>query len=151
MKKVVLMLALIGFTISSVKCQIFKPVKWTFASKKINSNEAVIFVKATMDAGWHIYGLNVPQGGPEATKFVFTKSKDFNLIGKVLEPKPKSKYEDVFKVNVPFHDKEVIFQQKIKLNSSTPTRISGKVSFMSCDKTQCLPEDDYDFALVIKE
>lgn len=150
MRKVVLIFALIGFTISSVKCQIVKPVKWTVASKKMNSKEAVIFVKATINDGWHIYGLNVPIGGPDATKFVFGKSKDFDLVGKVLEPKPKSKYEEVFKVTVPYHNKEVIFQQKIKLNSSTPVRVSGKVSFMSCDKTQCLPETDYSFAVVIK-
>ncbi|MFD2553590.1 protein-disulfide reductase DsbD domain-containing protein [Sphingobacterium tabacisoli] len=150
MKRTILILAFMGLIVTSGLSQIRTPVKWSVASKKLNAQEAVVFVKATIQDGWHIYGLNVPTGGPESTKFTFAKSKDFSLDGKIKEPVAKSKYEDAFKVNVPFHNGEIVFQQKVKLNSSKPSTVSGSVLFSTCNKQECLPEDEYNFSVVIK-
>lgn len=130
--------------------QIHRPVTWSVASKKLNDKEAVVFIKAAIQTGWHIYGMHVPEGGPIATQFSFESSKDFALNGNSLEPKPKTKFEEVFKMNVPYHNGEVIFQQKVKLNGKKATSISGTVEFMACDKNQCLPPDEYSFTVSIK-
>lgn len=150
MKKLNLILILMIFAIYTAFSQIHNPVKWSVASKKINSKEAVVFVKATVQNGWHIYGLTVPSGGPVATSFSFKSSKDFTLDGNTLEPKTKTKFEEVFAMNVPYHNGEVVFQQKVKLNSKKPVSVSGTVEFMACDKTQCLPPDEYSFTVTIK-
>lgn len=136
--------------VSNAFCQIHRPVKWSVATKKLNSKEAVIFIKATIQNGWHIYGLSVPSGGPISTSFTFYSSKDFSLVGKTLESQTKTKFEDVFKMNVPYHNKEVVFQQKIKLIAKKAVSISGIVTFMACDKNQCLPPDEYNFLTTIK-
>lgn len=141
---VVMLCAVLG-----VSAQIHNPVKWSVASKKLNNNEAVVFIKATIDNGWHIYGKEVAQGGPVATSFDFKKSNEFTLMGNTLEPKPKTKYEDVFKMDVPYHANEVVFQQKVKLKNGK-ANVSGTVEFMACDKNQCLPPDEYNFTLAIK-
>lgn len=150
MKKIVLAFSLVFFAMAGAFAQIHTPVKWTVATKKLNNNEAVIFIKATIDKGWHIYSTAVPSGGPIATSFAFTKSNDFTLTGKTLEPKPQSKYEEVFKMDVPYHNNEVVFQQKIKLTGSKATKVSGTVEFMACDKTKCLPPDEYSFTVTVK-
>ncbi|MFD2598175.1 protein-disulfide reductase DsbD domain-containing protein [Sphingobacterium corticis] len=150
MKKTLFAFTLLFFAFSAAFSQIHEPVKWSVATKKLNNNEAVVFIKATIENGWHIYSISVPSGGPVATSFNFAKSADYTLNGKTLEPKPKSKYEDVFKMDVAYHNGEVVFQQKVKLNSKKPTKISGTVDFMSCDKTRCLPPDEYSFAVTIK-
>jgi hypothetical protein len=36
------------------RAKTLKPVHWNYAAK-IRAQEAVIFLKATMDPGWHIY------------------------------------------------------------------------------------------------
>ena len=150
MKKALLAFTLVFFALSGAFAQIHTPVKWTVATKKLNNNEAVVFIKATIDNGWHIYSTAVPNGGPIATSFTFAKSNDFALNGKTMEPKPKSKYEEVFKMDVPYHNNEVVFQQKIKLNSNKATKVSGTVEFMACDKSQCLPPDEYSFSVTVK-
>jgi DsbC/DsbD-like thiol-disulfide interchange protein len=150
MKKIGLLLAAVVLTLSAAVAQVLTPVKWQVASKKINSKEAVILIKATIQNGWHIYGQNVPDGGPIPTSFSFKPSKDFLLNGKPLESvKAKTKYEDVFKMNVPYFNNEVVFQQKVKLTRNQAT-VSGTVEFMACDKTQCLPPDEYNFTVAIK-
>ncbi|MBP3943413.1 sugar transporter [Sphingobacteriaceae bacterium WQ 2009] len=149
MKKFAVLFALIVLTASSSFAQIFKPVKWEVASKKTSKNEAVIFIKAVIDNGWHIYSQGVGEGGPIPTSFTFKPAKDFKLVGKTAEPKPLTKYENVFKMNVPYFDKQVVFQQKVKLVNGKAV-IKGTVEYMACDKSRCLPPEEYDFAVTIK-
>lgn len=149
MKKLTLLVAVIFFAISGAVAQIHDPVKWTVASKKLNSKEAVIFIKATIQSGWHIYSQNIAPDGPTPTVFTFSPSKDYTLNGKTAEPKAATKYEEVFKMNVGYFTKEVVFQQKVKLNKGTAT-VKGSVEYQTCDKTQCLPPMDYAFSVVIK-
>lgn len=150
MKKLILTL-FIFLSVSSVSLsQILNPVQWQFGSKKINEKEAVIFVKATMDDGWHIYSLNVPEGGPIKTTFSFKQDDAFSLVGKTLEPEPKLKYEEVFAMNVPYFDKEVVFQQKIRLDRQADVKVRGVVSFAACDAERCLPEDEVEFVVAVK-
>ncbi|MBE8722848.1 sugar transporter [Sphingobacterium sp. Ka21] len=150
MKKISLLIVAVLITMTGAFAQIHNPVKWSVASKKLNSKEAVVFIKATIQNGWHIYSQTVGEGGPIPTSFAYKASKDFTLNGKTAEPKPKTKFEDVFKMDVPYFSTEVVFQQKVKLNTSKPTSVSGTVEFMACDKTQCLPPDEYNFTVTIK-
>jgi hypothetical protein len=39
--------------------QILKPVKWSYGAKKISATEAVVFIKANIDGGWHLYSQTV--------------------------------------------------------------------------------------------
>lgn len=144
-------IVLLGLFLSVVEsqAQILKPVKWEYGYKKINDQEAVIFIKASIQPGWHIYAMNVPKDGPTKTEFFFNPSKDYQLMGKTLQPAPLSKFEDVFDMDVPYFKGTVTFQQKIKLVSANP-KITGRLSFMVCDETQCLPEEEIEFAINIK-
>ncbi len=127
--------------------QIEAPVKWSYAAKKINSTEAVVFLKATMQKGWHIYSLNVEDGGPIKTSFDFTPSKEYSLIGKTSEPKPLSHYDKNFRVNVTYFENTVVFQQKIKLKSAKASAVKGKLEYETCNDIKCLPPEDLDFSI----
>lgn len=149
MRKLALAVVLAVFGFSAASAQILTPVKWQFAAKKLNDKEAVIIMKAVIEDGWHIYSQNVEDGGPVKTSFTFDASKDFSLNGKTIEPKPKTKFEDVFGMDVPYFSKEVVFQQKVKLNKGQ-TVVKGLVEFMACDAERCLPPDEVPFAIAIK-
>ncbi|SKB65613.1 Disulphide bond corrector protein DsbC [Parapedobacter luteus] len=149
MKKFLFAIAVSFISVTSISAQILEPVKWQFGAKKLNENEAVIFMKAVMDNGWHIYSQNVEEGGPIKTSFSFAPSSDYTLVGQPAEPKPKVKHEDVFDMDVAYFDKEVVFQQKIKLKKGAAT-VKGTVEFMACDATQCLPPDEVAFTVAVK-
>ena len=141
-------LLLIGF-ISTSNAQLEKPVTWSYSIKKLDNMHANVFIKATIDQGWHIYAQAGRSGGPTATKILFNTNNNYLLIGKTIEPKPMTKFEKVYGFNVNYFEKEVIFQQKIKLNSKQ-TVVKGKVEFMVCNKNQCLPPDEVSFSIPIK-
>jgi DsbC/DsbD-like thiol-disulfide interchange protein len=118
-------------------------------AKKTSKNEATIYIKASIDKGWHIYSQNLKPGGPTKTIFTFAPSKDFTLVGKTIEPKAITEYEKVFKMNVSYFEDEVVFQQKIKLNKAT-TAVKGSVEFMVCNDKSCLPPAEVTFTIPVK-
>jgi hypothetical protein len=52
MKYIFVLAMLLSFQ-KNLSAQIETPVKWSYAAKKINSKEAVVFIKATINDGWH--------------------------------------------------------------------------------------------------
>lgn len=145
------MFALVGTLLAGVAAngQILKPVTWSFGAKKTGPNEAVLFFKAAIDEGWHVYSQHVNEGGPIPTKFTFTASKDYAMDGPTTEPQPTKRMERVFNMEVGFFVNSVIFQQKIKLKAGQ-TKVSGQLEFMTCNDMQCLPPEDIDFSIPVK-
>ncbi len=148
MKKFIL-ITLTVLLSGALHAQILKPVKWAYAAKRINKTEAVILLKATIDEGWHIYSLNVGDGGPIATSFTFSPSKAYVLTGKTIEPAPVSKFEKTFNMNVSYFEKSVVFQQKIKLKAANAI-VKGKLEYMVCNDHQCLPPEEVEFSIPVK-
>ena len=148
MKKIFLVL-LISFITFGAIAQIEAPVKWSYAAKRISSTEAVVFLKATINDGWHIYGMDVKDGGPIKTSFTFSTSKAYSLAGKASQPAPLSKYEKAFGMNVTYFEKAVVFQQKIHFKSPGAQVVKGQLEYMTCNDKKCLPPEDVDFSVPI--
>lgn len=143
-----MLLALVWIGVNA-NAQILDPVTWTYAAKKTGTNEAVLFIKAKLQPGWHIYSQHVGEGGPVKTTFAFTPGKDYETVGATMEPKPIEKFEKVFNMEVSYFDNEVVFQQKIKLKAGQAT-VKGTVEYMVCNDTQCLPPEERTFSITVK-
>ncbi len=150
MRKVILAAVwILSILAVKVYAQIETPVKWSYASKKLKNNEAVLLIRATIQDGWHIYSQNVKEGGPVKTSFTFAPSKEYTLVGTTTEPTPATRYESTFGMNVSYFEKTVTFQQKIKLKSANVKVVKGKLEFMTCNDKKCLPPEDVDFSIAL--
>jgi thiol:disulfide interchange protein DsbD len=145
-KRLILAAAALVLSIS-VKAQIESPVKWSYAAKKLSSTEAVVFLRATIQDGWHIYSETVKDGGPIKTSFTFAPSKAYSLVGKTTEPTPLTKFESAFNMNVSYFEKSVTFQQKVKLKSANASVVKGTLEYMTCNNRKCLPPEDINFSI----
>jgi len=130
--------------------QILNPVKWSYGSKRLSSTEGVVFIKATIDDGWHIYSQTVKDGGPVKTSFTFEPSKAYELTGSTQEPKPVTRLEKVFDMEISYFESGVIFQQKVKLKIAGPVTIKGNLEYMTCNDEKCLPPETVPFSVTIK-
>lgn len=148
MKRPLLLTIIILFTLAA-HSQILKPVTWSYAAKRTSKTEAIVFIKATIEDGWHLYSQNVKEGGPVKTTFTFPAAKDYTLNGKTTEPKSIHRYEDTFKMDVSFFEKSVLFQQKVVLKGAKAI-VKGTVEFMTCNDKQCLPPEQVDFSIPVK-
>ena len=149
MKKLITATVILFVFAVTAKAQVLTPVHWSYGAKKLNNNEAVVFIKATIDDGWHVYSQTVKDGGPVKTTITFPVSSEYILIGKTIEPTPITRNEKVFKMDVSFFEHEVIFQQKIKLKAGQAT-VKGTLEYMTCNDHQCLPPDDVEFSIPVK-
>ncbi|MBS9774523.1 MAG: thioredoxin family protein [Tenacibaculum sp.] len=136
MKKIVLLYLLFISTISF--SQIHNPVKWETSTKKISEKEYYLVTKATIEKGWKIYGQDIPKNGPNPTTITFTPNENYELIGKTIEEKGTTSFDETFKMNIKYFKEEVLFKQKIKLLKDKLI-IDAEVEFMACDDKQCLP------------
>lgn len=125
-------------------------VKWSFALEKMAEGEFDLIMKASMDAGWHIYAQKLESNeGPVATLFVFDPAESYQLAGGVSEPKPTRVYDKNFLMNIDYHGGVAEFRQRVKtVNGALPV-IRGHVNFMQCDDKGCMPPRDvfYQFDL----
>jgi thiol:disulfide interchange protein len=138
-------------SVSATKAQILNPVSWNFSSEKLNDNEANLVVTATIENKWHIYSQFIEEGGPVPTTFTFKKNPDYELVGKTSEsPKAASAFDKNFGITISWHQDKVIFKQKIRLNKPIAT-VKGVVEFMVCNDKQCLPPDELEFTISLKE
>ncbi len=144
-----LVLAFLLIQVCTANAQLENPISWSYKSKRINSKEAVVQIRANIEEGWHVYAVNQPKGSTLNTSFTFNSSKDFVLNGKIIEPKAIKKYEKALKTDVFYFEDEVTFDQKIKLNKNQ-TVVKGKVSFMVCNDKSCLPTDEVSFSIPVK-
>ncbi|MDB5112378.1 MAG: sugar transporter [Mucilaginibacter sp.] len=134
---------------TQLHAQILTPVKWSYGFKKLGNGVAMIFMKATIDEGWHLYSQTVKDGGPVKTSFTFLASKTYTIVGKTIEPTPITRNEKVFDMDVSFFENSVIFQQKIKLKADQAT-VKGTLQYMTCNDKQCLPPEEIEFTVVVK-
>jgi hypothetical protein len=148
MKKNIL-IALVLIIHTTAFSQILAPVKWSYGTKRISDTEAIIFIKATIDKGWHIYSQHVDDGGPVKTTITFAADKAYALTGSTSEPRPVSKYEKTFSMNVAYFEKAVVFQQKVKLKAGQAS-VNGTINYMACDDHQCLPPENVEFVVALK-
>lgn len=141
----------IGLLISfSSFAQVLTPIKWTFSSEKVSTTEYNLIFKASVDASWHLYSTELPEGGPSSTSFVFqNEGEGYELIGKIKHRKPHEEYDKNFDMVLKYFSKDVDFVQRIKIKDDTKVDIKAEVSWMSCDDKQCLPPDDMEHVFSI--
>ena len=125
--------------------QILEPVEWEFKKKKLGEDKLELQLIATIETNWHVYATNVPEGGPVPTSFSFDKNDNYELLGKVEEPKPVVQYDENFDMDVGYHSGETVFKQTVKVLTDQPFNITGSLEFMSCDDSRCLPPSSVDF------
>ena len=147
MKKLIssIMLALIALV---AQAQILTPVKWKIKlDDKGGAPEKEIGFTATADKGWHLYDMNLPEGGPVSTSFTFETLNGAELIGQpVPSVKPTTVYDEQFAMNLRSYPGTVSFIQKLKVTDPAKFKVEGEVEFMACNDETCLPPDQIPFS-----
>ncbi|CDB48770.1 thiol:disulfide interchange protein [Parabacteroides sp. CAG:2] len=147
MKKLIssIMLALLALV---AQAQILTPVKWKIKlDDKGGAPEKEIVFTATADKGWHLYDMNLPEGGPVSTSFTFETLNGAELIGQpVPSVKPTTVYDEQFAMNLRWYPGTVSFIQKLKITDPAKFKVEGEVEFMACNDETCLPPDQIPFS-----
>ena len=130
-----------------VQAQILTPVTWKIHLDDTGAPEKLIVFTATADKGWHLYDMNLPEGGPISTSFTFETLTGAELIGTpTASVAPTTVYDEQFAMNLRWYPGTVSFTQKFKVTDAAKFKMEGQIEFMACNDETCLPPDQIDFS-----
>ena len=148
MKKTFLLsclLMVLGLT--TAFAQIQDPVQFKYEWKKISDTEAQIVFTGTIDAGWHVYSTDLPEGGPISATFNVDQIEGLELDGKLMpEGKEIESFDKVFDMKLRYFEEKAVFVQKLKITGANYF-IEGYLQYGSCNDENCLPPTNYEFSV----
>jgi thiol:disulfide interchange protein DsbD len=134
-----------------LQAQIQNRVKWDIEWNDLPSAEKEILFKATIDDGWYMYDMNLPEGGPVSTSITFEEMRGAELIGKpVASVKPTEVYDKTFEMNIRKYTHAVTFVQKLKVTDFKKFKAAGELEFMVCNEESCHPPQRIPFLFTHK-
>ncbi len=132
--------------------QPLNPARWTFDTEIADGNEIDLVFKTVIDKGWHMYGLNMPDGGPYPVSFNYDDTVGFEIIGRpVAVIKPVVKFDEVLGMKLETLDERGLFKQRIKRLTPGELKITGYVEYMACNDKTCTPPIEQEFTIIIGE
>jgi thiol:disulfide interchange protein DsbD len=132
----------------NLSAQVVSPVKWSFSQRKISEKVIELSFNATIDQGWHLYGTDLPDGGPVSTSFKFSKDSTNFVFDGVLTSttKPIKQFDKIFNLQLSYYALEAHFVRNVKILSDKAFVIKGSVEYQSCnDETCTMDEQDFSF------
>jgi len=146
MKRFLLCLLLLMFSMTKGNAQIFDPIEWSTSIEKISDTEYSLVATATLESGWHLPSQETfPDDvlGPIPTEFSYIdQDNNFELVGSTSEPQVEPHFDPIFQINLKNFDGEAVFKQKIKLINVDLKQIKAVVFFSVCDDEKCLAPEE---------
>lgn len=141
-----LMVALLS--VVPAMAQILTPVKWSSKIEMTGDNTGEVVLKATIEAGWHVYSNDCPpDAGPEPLSVKFTDLKGVELTGGLKADKASTRvHDDMFDADVNYWENSVTLRQAFKA-TEPDFAIDGYVRFGACNDQNCTPPVKEPFSL----
>lgn len=116
------------------------PVRWRTSVRMTSDNEGVVTFKALIAQGWHLYGLELPQGGPRPTRIDLSASTGLEYTSPVAPSRaPLSAEDPMFGLTLSWWDSNVSFSAPFRLTGDATPMVKASITFMACDGTTCMP------------
>ena len=132
--------------LTTALAQIQDPVQFKAEWKNISDTEAQIVFTGVIDAGWHVYSTDLPEGGPISATFNTDQMEGLELDGKLMpEGKEIEAFDKVFDMKLRYFEEKAVFIQKLKITGANYF-IEGYLQYGSCNDENCLPPTNIEFS-----
>lgn len=116
-----------------------EPVKWNISMARVAESEVIIHFDATIEENWHLYTSQEFEDGPLPTELTFsTDSLSIERLGPLKMPTPKSSFDEIFQIELPYFDTQVRFSQRLKIRNTSLQTINGELNYQACDDQLCI-------------
>jgi thiol:disulfide interchange protein len=129
---------------SSGFAQKYNPVTWSLRLDPPAAppgSKILAHLDAKIEAGWHLYSLTTPPGGPNPTKIHLADSPAVERF-RVLQPAPKRAFDANFNLDTETFEGEAAFLIEVELKKDAPagsSELAAEVRYQSCNDRLCLP------------
>lgn len=132
----------------SLNAQIVQPVQWSSQIQMTSDTEGYVEFNAAISKGWHMYALQLPEGGPRPTSFVFSDVSGVEFTDEITPSRaPIEKVDMIFHLRLGWWDADVSFRRNFKLTDTSGCKIEGYVEYQGCNDQSCIPPTKEPFSL----
>lgn len=115
---------------------------WQFQQKDNGNGTIDLIFKATIESPWYMYNSDPIENGPLPASFEVVAPAGFELVGKLRDlDKPKTKMDEAFGIEVKVFENKASFVQTIKRTSSEPLKVTGLLTYQTCNGGECLMDE----------
>lgn len=116
------------------------PVRWRTRVTWTDNTHGTLIIRALVSEGWHLYGLDMPQGGPRPTRFDFSGSTGVTFDSTVTPSREAISANDpLFDATLTWWDSNVNFSIPFTLEGSESHTARIKINYMVCNGNTCRP------------
>ena len=137
-KKLVFLFFISLLGIFSSVAQIVNPVNWEKSIKTTSETSGEIIFTATIDDGWHMYGLELPaESGIQATTVEWNTLEGVKLVGELTPSLPAHEaFDAVMDMKLSWWEKDITLTQKFDITDKS-YKIIGNIKYMVCNDKTC--------------
>ena len=137
-KKLVFLFFISLLGIFSSVAQIVNPVNWEKSIKTTSETSGEIIFTATIDDGWHMYGLELPaESGIQATTVEWNTLEGVKLVGELTPSRPAHEaFDAVMDMKLSWWGKDITLTQKFDITDKS-YKIIGNIKYMVCNDKTC--------------
>ena len=137
-KKLVFLFFISLLGIFSSVAQIVYPVNWEKSIKTTSETSGEIIFTATIDDGWHMYGLELPaESGIQATTVEWNTLEGVKLVGELTPSRPAHEaFDAVMDMKLSWWEKDITLTQKFDITDKS-YKIIGNIKYMVCNDKTC--------------
>lgn len=143
---ILLLVALLPFGLSAQQPE---PIKWKVTVENNTCRGAVIRYHADIAPGWHLYGFEMPDDGPNATKITVAEQPGVTLGEIVPARAPRQTYDAMFELNLSWWAGSIDFTQNVTVTDRKQHTLDIKVKFQGCNDECCLPPQTLPFTVKV--
>lgn len=145
-KRFYTLLFIIGVSLGCL-AQLAEPVKFVVSQNINDKGFLELSFQGTIDKGWHVYGTDIEDGGPQRAMITIESAKGAQAIGKLQTTGSVHRGMDpMFMMEVETIDGNVIFTQTFELTGGSYD-IKGYLTYGACNDQNCIPPTNVDFSI----
>ena len=146
MKRIVSLLTLYIYIGAVALAQFQNPVNITATQKKVADDAIEIVFQGTVEAGWHVYGTDIADGGPTRAELTLEKLQGLKPDGKLRATgKVHKAMDEMFGMEVSYMEGTASFAQRFII-TEPEYEVVGYLTYGACNDENCIPPTDVEFS-----
>ena len=130
----------------SALAQFQTPVTITASQKKVADDALEIVFQGNVDAGWHVYGTDIADGGPTRAELTLEKQKGLKPDGKLKATgKLHKAMDEMFGMEVSYMEGTASFVQRFTI-TEPEYEVAGYLTYGACNDENCIPPTNVEFS-----
>ncbi len=141
-----MLLTLFICALVSALAQFQTPVTITASQKKVADDALEIVFQGNVDAGWHVYGTDIADGGPTRAELTLETQKGLKPDGKLKATgKLHKAMDEMFGMEVSYMEGTASFVQRFTI-TEPEYEVAGYLTYGACNDENCIPPTNVEFS-----